>query len=45
MARAHSAAGRESKACLHPTRLVFLDETATSTNMVRLRAAVGVGSD
>jgi hypothetical protein len=28
-----------------PARLVFLDETATSTNMVRFAAAVRVGSD
>src|SRR5262245_57748322 len=29
--------GYESKACLIPARPVFIDETATSTNMVRLR--------
>jgi hypothetical protein len=28
-----------------PARLVLLDETATSTNMVRFAAAVRVGSD
>ena len=44
MARAQRRWTRE-QGMFDPTRLVFLDETATSTNMVRLRAAVGVGSD
>jgi hypothetical protein len=28
-----------------PARLVFIDETSTSTNMVRLRGVAGAASD
>ncbi len=35
--RAHGGVGCASKACLTQPYLVFIDETATSTNMVRLR--------
>jgi transposase len=37
MWRERAAAGYESKGMLDPARLVFIDETAVSTNMVRLR--------
>ena len=39
MWRERAAAGYESKGMLDPARLVFIDETAVSTNMVRLRGA------
>jgi hypothetical protein len=44
VARARRRWMREQR-MFDPARLVFLDETATSTNMVRFAAAVRVGSD
>ena len=39
MWRERAAAGYESKVCLILPGLVFIDETAVSTNMVRLERA------